>query len=180
MCWGIDHPHLEMAFEQVEHRLPKHPRRLHRHMRHLQLGQPLAQLHKIRRHRAELAQRALHRAILRIKDAHTRHHQFLMHVQSARPRIQRPQPRNATLLLAHRRSPFRRRAQGTSGLFDSPSRALVGRQRGDNLRRRRMSRITLRVGLSRATHLSISSLGHRSLIISLLSHFHLLWASVSS
>src|SRR5512134_513793 len=76
--------------------------------------------------------------------------------------------------------PFSRRAQGTSGLFDSPSRALVGRQRGDNLRRRRMSRITLRVGLSRSSHLPISSLGHRSLITSLLPHFHPLWASVRS
>jgi len=46
-------------------------------------------------------------------------------------------------------------------LFDSPLRALVGRQRGDNLRRQRISRITLRVGLSRSSHLTISSLGHR-------------------
>src|SRR6266545_2936492 len=103
---GVDHPHLEMAFEEVEHRLPVYSRRLHRHMRHFQLSQPLAQLQKIRRHRAELAQRALHRAILRIEDAHARHHQLLVHVQSACPRIQRPQTRNATLLLAHRRSPF--------------------------------------------------------------------------
>src|SRR5262245_34711832 len=69
-------------------------------------------------------------------------------------------------------SPFLRRTQGTSGIFDSPSRALVGRQRGDNLRRRRMSRITLRVGLSRSSHSSISSLGHRPLITSPLPHFH--------
>jgi hypothetical protein len=41
-----------------------------------------------------------------------------------------------------------------------------------------MSRITLRVGLSRATRLSISSLGHRSLITASVSYFHLLWASV--
>jgi tRNA-binding EMAP/Myf-like protein len=35
-----------------------------------------------------------------------------------------------------------------------------------------MSRITLRIGLSRATHLSISSLGHRPFITSFLPHFH--------
>jgi hypothetical protein len=42
-----------------------------------------------------------------------------------------------------------------------------------------MSRITLCVGLSRASHGPISSLGHRTLITALLPHFHLLWASVS-
>ena len=76
--------------------------------------------------------------------------------------------------------PFFRRAQGTSGLVDSPSRALVGRQRGDNLRRRRMSRITLRGGLSRSSHLPISSLGHRILLSSILPHFHSRRASVRS
>src|SRR6266511_1066685 len=102
----IDHPRFEMSFEQIEHRLPVHPRRLHRHMRHPRLGQPLAQLYQIRRHCAELPQRALHRAILSIKDAHARHYHFLVHVQPTHTRIQRPQPRNATLLLAHRPSPF--------------------------------------------------------------------------
>src|SRR5262249_4005642 len=120
---------------------------------------------------------ALHRAILRIEDAHARHHQFLVHVQSAHSPIQRRQPRNPTLL-AHRPPPFFRRSQGTSGLFDSPSRALVGRQRGDNLGRRRMSRITLRVGLSRSTYSSISSLGHRPSYYINPPHFHSLWASV--
>src|SRR5499426_1298829 len=76
--------------------------------------------------------------------------------------------------------PFFRRAQGTSGIFDSPSRALVGRQRGDNLRRRRMSRITLRVGLSRSTYSSISSLGHRPSYYINPPHFHSLRASVNS
>jgi len=35
-----------------------------------------------------------------------------------------------------------------------------------------MSQITLRVGLSRATRLSISSLGHRHLTTLLCPHFH--------
>src|SRR6266498_3408288 len=37
---------------------------------------------------------------------HARHYHFLVHVQPTHTRIQRPQPRNATLLLAHRPSPF--------------------------------------------------------------------------
>ena len=95
-----------MAFEQVEHRLPVNPRRLHRHVGHPLLGQPLAQLYQIGRHRTELTQRALHRAILRIEDTHARHDQFFVQVQPAHARIQGLQPRRATVLLAHRRSPF--------------------------------------------------------------------------
>src|SRR5262245_9394538 len=103
---GIDHPHLKMALEQVEHRLPVHPRRRHRHLRSRLLGEPLPQLQTLRRHRAQLAQRALHRAIPRIENAHARHHQLLVHVQSAYTRIQRLQPRKATFLLTHRPFPL--------------------------------------------------------------------------
>ena len=95
-----------MPFEQVKHRLPVHARRFHRRVRHLLLGQPLAQLQKIGRHRAKSPQRALHRAILRIEDPHARHHTVLVHVHAANPSVKRPQPCHATSLLAHRRSPF--------------------------------------------------------------------------
>ena len=176
---GIDHPDLEMAFEQVEHRLLVHLRRLHRHIASLSAPPTTGAT----RRSAVIVPNlpsvpAPCHPSNRASDGH--HHQLLVHVQSTRPRIQRLQPRKVTLLLAHRRSPFLPVCPGASGLFDSPSRALVGRQRGDNLRRRRMSRITLRVGLSRSTHLSISSLGHRPLTTSLLPHFHPLWASVRS
>ncbi len=78
---------------------------------------------------------------------------------SALPRIQRLQPRNAALLLAHSRSPFLSGSQ-TSG-YSILLRVLTsGTQRVDNRVAGEFLGTLLRVGLSRSTHLSISSL-HR-------------------
>src|SRR4029077_15607317 len=103
---GINDPNLQMPFKHVEHRLPVHSGRFHRRVRYLFVCQPLAQLHKIGGHGPKAPQRALHCAILRIEDAHARHHNVLVHIHTAHTTVQRCQPRTTSLLLTHRRSPF--------------------------------------------------------------------------